>query len=122
MKNTMSYSCRVASPGSWPGPCRATGKKLSQACWGVTPAAASTPIVIAVTATMIKPATRGPDPVLGREGIDIGFLSELDCRAVGSARFGLHGAVRGRAPPVRGRRTARIIPEGPAIGMPNGEL
>ena len=58
--------------GVWPS----TGKKLSQASCGVTPAATSTPIVIAATTTMISPATRGPDLVLDREGIDIGFLDD----------------------------------------------
>jgi hypothetical protein len=40
----------------------------------VIPAAASRSTVTATTAIVIRTAARGPDPILDREGIDIGFL------------------------------------------------
>jgi hypothetical protein len=55
-----------------------TGKKLSQARWGVIPAAARTAIVATTTTIVIRPATSGPDPGQDREGLDIGFLGWCD--------------------------------------------
>src|SRR5215207_4564744 len=83
------------------------GKKLLRTPPGVAPLAASSRMLTTTTAAMIRPVTRGPDPVRDREGNDIGFLE--CCRRAGDVT----GQQRGLA--VRGTRAAG---EG-AAGRPN---
>src|SRR4051794_7655508 len=78
-------------------------------------------IPAATTTAMIRPATRGPDPVRDRGGIDIGFLE--CCRRAGGTTGQQGGlAVRGRAPPLRGRRTAASYPRKRVLGVRMGAL
>ena len=68
---------------------------------------------------MIRPATREPDPVRDRGGIDIGFLE--CCRRAGSATGQQEGSPsEGRAPPREGAPDGRIIPEPERAWGPNG--
>ena len=115
----MSYRPRVAFARSVTGAAPPTGKKLSHARWGVIPAASSTPIVASVTTMMINPARRAPDPVLGREGIDIGFLRVTT--GPWASRVDVRGGVSGDARrPELGAPDAQIIPEGPEKWGPIG--
>src|SRR4051794_10996912 len=103
----------VTPPSLW------TGKKLFQTPAGVAPAAHSTTMAITTTAAMIRAATRGPDPVRDRGGIDIGFLE--CCRRAGGTTGQQRGfAVRDMRLPERGRRTAASYPRRPRLGAGSG--